>query len=111
MINRIFIIFSWFKNRNRLRIENEGIKSPQIILFLIFICHNIQAYIIIWDSNKFISMSYYAYLASLEAESALRRSRVAAELAASRAATESALRRSRIEAEVAAETAVRRSRI
>ena len=56
-------------------------------------------------------MSYYAYLASLEAESALRRSRVAAELAASRAATESALRRSRIEAEVAAETAVRRSRI
>lgn len=55
-------------------------------------------------------MSYY-YLASLEAENALRRSRLAAELAASRAATEVALRRSRIEAEVVAENALRRSRV
>ena len=56
-------------------------------------------------------MSYYSYLASLEAENALRRSRVAAELAASRAATEFALRRSRVEAEVAADNALRRSRL
>lgn len=39
-----------------------------------------------------------SYVASLEVENALRRSRVEAELAASRAATEVALRRSRIEA-------------
>jgi hypothetical protein len=51
-------------------------------------------------------MSYYYY-----PESALRRSRVEAELAASRAATEVALRRSRIEVEVATESALRRSRI
>lgn len=48
---------------------------------------------------------YYRYLstlpstyAAIEVEGALRRSRLAADLAVSRAATESALRRSRIEA-------------
>ena len=53
----------------------------------------------------------FSYAASLAAESALRRSRVEAELAASRAATETALRRSRVEAEIATEAALRRSRI
>ena len=43
-------------------------------------------------------MSYYYTLAALEAENALRRSRVEAELAASRVAAENAARRSRIEA-------------
>lgn len=38
----------------------------------------------------------YSYLTALETENALRRSRVAAELAASRVASEAALRRSRI---------------
>lgn len=56
------------------------------------------------------------YLAALETESALRRSRVEAELAASRAATELALRRSRLEADAYAEKAnkdeaLRRSRV
>ncbi len=41
---------------------------------------------------------YYPYSRVLETESALRRSRLAAEIAASRVATEAALRRSRIEA-------------
>lgn len=67
-------------------------------------------------------MSYYypyyrysflkpSYATALQVEGALRRSRVEAELAASRAASEAVLRRSRIEAEVAAESALRRSRI
>lgn len=67
-------------------------------------------------------MSYYypyysyissnlSYVAAVETENALRRSRVAAEIAASRVATEAVLRRSRIEAEVATEAALRRSRI
>ena len=43
---------------------------------------------------------YYPYSRVLEAESALRRSRLAAEIAASRVATEAALRRSRVEAEI-----------
>jgi hypothetical protein len=54
---------------------------------------------------------YYPYSRVLEAENALRRSRLAAEIAASRVATEAALRRSRVEAEIFAETALRRSRI
>jgi hypothetical protein len=53
----------------------------------------------------------HRYVAAIEIENALRRSRVAAEIAASRVATEAALRRSRIEAEVATEAALRRSRI
>jgi hypothetical protein len=47
----------------------------------------------------------------LETENALRRSRVEAELAASRVAADVALTRSRIEADIVAETALRRSRI
>ena len=58
-----------------------------------------------------VSMPTLSYLAALEAESALRRSRVEADLAVSRAATDAALRRSRVEAQVAAETALRRSRV
>jgi hypothetical protein len=54
---------------------------------------------------------YFSYLSSIEAESALRRSRVAAELAASRVAADVALRRSRIEADIAADNALRRSRL
>lgn len=55
-------------------------------------------------------------MARLEAESiareeALRRSRIEAEIAASRAVREEAIRRSRVEAEIAAESAVRRSRL
>lgn len=42
---------------------------------------------------------------------ALRRSRIEAELAASRAEREYVLRRSRVEAEVLADSALRRSRI
>lgn len=58
----------------------------------------------------------FSYLAALEAESALRRSRIEAELAASRAAAEVALRRSRIEAEAytdknVKDEALRRSRV
>lgn len=41
----------------------------------------------------------------------MRRSRVEAELAASRLAAEEAVRRSRIEADIATESALRRSRI
>ena len=41
-------------------------------------------------------MLLFSYLSTIEAESALRRSRVAAELAASRVAADVALRRSRI---------------
>lgn len=57
-----------------------------------------------------------SYLATLEAESALRRSRVEAELAASRTATEIVLRRSRLESadayveKVNKDQALRRSR-
>jgi hypothetical protein len=56
------------------------------------------------------------YLTALEAESALRRSRVEAELAASRTAAEIALRRSRLEADAYVEKAtkddaLRRSRV
>jgi hypothetical protein len=54
---------------------------------------------------------YYPYSRVIEAESALRRSRLAAEIAASRVATEAALRRSRIEADIATESALRRSRV
>jgi len=54
---------------------------------------------------------YYPYSRVIEAESALRRSRLAAEIAASRVATEAALRRSRVEAEIATENVLRRSRI
>lgn len=59
---------------------------------------------------------YSPYSDYLEAESALRRSRLAAEVAASRIATEDAIRRSRIAAELAAsrvatESALRRSRL
>ena len=53
----------------------------------------------------------HSYAAELAASAALRRSRVAAELAASSVATEAALRRSRVEAEIAADEAVRRSRV
>lgn len=56
-------------------------------------------------------LTYCSYLASLEADNALRRSRLEAEITASRVATESALRRSRIEAEIATENALRRSRV
>jgi hypothetical protein len=61
-------------------------------------------------------LSPSSYLAALETENALRRSRIEAELAASRAATELALRRSRLEADAHAERAVkedalRRSRV
>jgi hypothetical protein len=49
--------------------------------------------------------------ADIATETALRRSRVSAEIAASRAATETALRRSRIEADIAAQTSLRRSRL
>ena len=57
-----------------------------------------------------------SYLAALETENALRRSRIEAELAASRTATEIALRRSRLEAEAYVdkankEDALRRSRV
>lgn len=52
-----------------------------------------------------------SYSSALETDAILRRSRLAAELAASRAATESALTRSRIEADIATESALRRSRI
>lgn len=63
-------------------------------------------------------MSYLYYpslyasrrVAELEVESALRRSRVATEIALDRAYTADALRRSRVAAEVAAET-IRRDRI
>jgi hypothetical protein len=60
---------------------------------------------------------YYTYFphylssVALQAEGVLRRSRLAADIAASRAATEVALRRSRIEAEIATEDLLRRSRI
>lgn len=54
---------------------------------------------------------YYPYSRVLEAESALRRSRLEAEIAASRVATEAAMRRSRIEADIATESALRRSRV
>jgi len=57
-----------------------------------------------------------SYLAALETENALRRSRIEAELAASRTATEIALRRSRLEADayvekVSKDDALRRSRV
>jgi hypothetical protein len=42
------------------------------------------------------TLKLYSYVAAVETESALRRSRIEAELAASRAASEAALRRSRI---------------
>lgn len=59
---------------------------------------------------------YVTYLTALEAESALRRSRIEAELAASRTATEMVLRRSRLEADAYVEKAskdeaLRRSRV
>ena len=54
---------------------------------------------------------YYPYSRVIETESALRRSRLAAEIAASRVATEAALRRSRVEAELVAQDALRRSRL
>jgi hypothetical protein len=50
-------------------------------------------------------------LTTLEIESSLRRSRLAAEIAAEQTASLVALRRSRIEAEIAADTALRRSRL
>jgi hypothetical protein len=54
---------------------------------------------------------YYSSSVALQAEGVLRRSRLAADIAASRVATEVALRRSRIEAEIATEDLLRRSRI
>lgn len=45
-----------------------------------------------------MSYYYYPYSRLIETENALRRSRLAAEIAASRVATEAALRRSRVEA-------------
>jgi hypothetical protein len=78
-----------------------------------------------------ISWRYSPYASYLDTERSLRRSRLAAELAASRMATEDAiyrsrvaaeveadiyatervLRRSRVEAEIEASSAIRRSRI
>ena len=45
-----------------------------------------------------VFLTSHSYVAALEVESSLRRSRVEAELAASRAVSEAALRRSRVEA-------------
>lgn len=62
------------------------------------------------------SCRYSPYINYIEAENSLRRSRLAAELAASRLATEDAIRRSRVAAEIeadriATERALRRSRV
>lgn len=106
------------------------IRLSVIELFIIFIKKNVIKYLYL-PLNRPLNKIYcrknvvsllplllpqvppliYSYVAALEAESALRRSRVEAELAASRAASEAALRRSRIEAEVATEAALRRSRV
>ncbi len=48
------------------------------------------------------SLRYNPYIDYVDTEISLRRSRLAAELAASRLATEDALRRSRVAAEIAA---------
>ena len=58
-------------------------------------------------SLRHVPIILVSYLAALETENALRRSRIEAELAASRAATELALRRSRLEAEAYAEKATK----
>lgn len=54
---------------------------------------------------------YYTYLSAVNVENALRRSRLASEIAAERVATQAALARSRIETSIAAENALRRSRL
>lgn len=52
----------------------------------------------VYQSLRHVPVFSFSYLAALETENALRRSRIEAELAASRTATEIALRRSRLEA-------------
>ena len=87
-----------------------GINLPSDLRWLINFISRKNVVLLSLLLLQVLSISF-SYASSIAVESALRRSRVEAELAASRAASEAALRRSRIEAEVATESALRRSRI